>query len=96
LVFNFYSLLSAEAANIPDNSIGKLPTDSSVDALSLAIESGDLVRALLQKNKVVMLRLHAMIFPKQTRRRHWATPKAPSRYSNVPHVPTTLSLLSSF
>jgi hypothetical protein len=30
----------------------------------MAIESGDLVRALLQKNKAVMSRLHAMIFPK--------------------------------
>jgi hypothetical protein len=30
----------------------------------MAIESGDLVRALLQKNKGVMPRLHAMIFPK--------------------------------
>ena len=30
----------------------------------MAIESGDLVRALLQKNKAVLSRLHAMIFPK--------------------------------
>jgi hypothetical protein len=30
----------------------------------MAIESGDLVHALLQKNKAVMSRLNAMIFPK--------------------------------
>jgi hypothetical protein len=30
----------------------------------MAIEYGDLIRALLQKNKGVMSRLHAMIFPK--------------------------------
>ncbi|KAK1677041.1 hypothetical protein QYE76_037889 [Lolium multiflorum] len=44
--------------------LGKLPDNSSVDALSMAIESGDLIHALLQKNKGVMSRLHAMIFPK--------------------------------
>ncbi|KAK1612450.1 hypothetical protein QYE76_036123 [Lolium multiflorum] len=53
-----------EAADIPLNSVGKLPADSSADAISLAIESGDLVRALLQNNRVVLSRLHAMIFPK--------------------------------
>jgi hypothetical protein len=30
----------------------------------MAIESGDLVCDLLQKNKAIMSRLHAMIFPK--------------------------------
>jgi hypothetical protein len=64
LAFNFRSLFSTEAANIPASSVGKLPADSSADALSLAIESGDLVRALLQKKKLVMSVLHAMIFPK--------------------------------
>ncbi|KAK1617954.1 hypothetical protein QYE76_023471 [Lolium multiflorum] len=53
-----------EAANIPAGSIGKLPDSSSADALSMEIESGDLIRALLQKNKRFMSRLHAMIFPK--------------------------------
>ncbi|KAK1662227.1 hypothetical protein QYE76_050386 [Lolium multiflorum] len=32
-----------EAANIPSGSVGKLPDGSSADAISLAIESGDLV-----------------------------------------------------
>nr|XP_051230264.1 uncharacterized protein LOC127348217 [Lolium perenne] len=52
------------AADIPAGPGGKLPDNSSADALSMAIESGDLVRALLQKNKDVMSKLHAMIFPK--------------------------------
>lgn len=64
LGFNFRSLFSAEATDIPASSIGKPPTDSSADALSLAIESGDLVRVLLKKNKAVMSRLLPMIFPK--------------------------------
>ncbi|KAK1618766.1 hypothetical protein QYE76_024283 [Lolium multiflorum] len=42
----------------------KLPNDSPADALSMAIESGELIRALLQKNKGVMSRLHVMIFQK--------------------------------
>jgi hypothetical protein len=57
-------LSSAEAADIPAGSKGKLPDNSSADALTMAIKSNDLIRALLQKNKRVMLRLHAMIFPK--------------------------------
>jgi hypothetical protein len=42
----------------------KLSDNSPTDALTMTIESGDLIRALLQKNKVVISRLHAMIFPK--------------------------------
>ncbi|KAM0831672.1 hypothetical protein ACQ4PT_065381 [Festuca glaucescens] len=52
------------AANIPADSVGKLPADTAADAISLAIESGELVRALLQKNKAVLSRFHAMIFLK--------------------------------
>jgi hypothetical protein len=56
--FNFIGfllllLLLAEAADIPADSIGKLPADSATDAISMEIESGDLVRDLLQKNKAV-------------------------------------------
>ncbi|KAK1650289.1 hypothetical protein QYE76_068094 [Lolium multiflorum] len=58
------TLALLEAADIHASSVGKSPVDSSADALSLAIKSGDLVRALLKKNKAVMSRLHAMIFPK--------------------------------
>jgi hypothetical protein len=50
----------AEAADISANSVGKPPAD----AISMAIESGDLIRPLLQKNKAVLSRFHAMIFPK--------------------------------
>jgi hypothetical protein len=57
-------LFLVEAADIPLNSVDKLPIDSSADAISMEIESGDLVRALLQKNRAVLSRLHAMIFPK--------------------------------
>jgi hypothetical protein len=64
LCFNYHFLSFPEATDIPAGSMGKLPDSSSADALSLAIESGDLIRALLQKNKRVMSRLHAMIFPK--------------------------------
>jgi hypothetical protein len=64
LDFNFRFLFSAEAADIPAGSVGKLPDGSSADAISLAIKFGDLIRALLQKNKAVMSRLHAMILPK--------------------------------
>ncbi|KAK1647968.1 hypothetical protein QYE76_065773 [Lolium multiflorum] len=53
-----------EVADIPAGSKGKLPDNSSADALSMAIESSDLIRPLLQKTKGVMSRLHAMIFPK--------------------------------
>ncbi|KAK1670411.1 hypothetical protein QYE76_058570 [Lolium multiflorum] len=52
------------AVDIPANSEGKLPADTAADAISLAIESGELVRAVLQKNKAVLSRFHAMIFPK--------------------------------
>ncbi|KAM0856774.1 hypothetical protein ACQ4PT_048851 [Festuca glaucescens] len=52
------------ATDIPVNSVGKLPADTAADAISLAIESGEFVRALLQKNKAVLSRFHAMIFPK--------------------------------
>ncbi|KAM0900767.1 hypothetical protein ACQ4PT_020418 [Festuca glaucescens] len=53
------------AANIPADSVGKPPTDSAADAIFtfLAVDSGELVR-VLQKNKVVLSRFHAMIFPK--------------------------------
>ncbi|KAK1615836.1 hypothetical protein QYE76_021353 [Lolium multiflorum] len=53
-----------EAADIPAQSKGKLPDNSYADVLTMAIESDNLIRALLQKNKRFMLRLHAMIFPK--------------------------------
>jgi hypothetical protein len=64
LGLNFCFLFSIEVVDIPSSSVGKLPDGSSTDAISLAIESGNLVRALLQKNKAVMSRLHAMILPK--------------------------------
>jgi hypothetical protein len=57
-------LFLAGAADIPANSVGKLSADTAADAISLAIESDELVRALLQKNKAVLSRFHAMIFPK--------------------------------
>jgi hypothetical protein len=43
LCFNFHCLSSAEATDIPAGSKGKLPDNSSADALSMAIESGDLI-----------------------------------------------------
>ena len=52
------------AADIPANTVGKPPADSAADAISLAVDSGELVRVLLQKNKAVLSRFHAMIFPK--------------------------------
>ncbi|KAK1692312.1 hypothetical protein QYE76_009009 [Lolium multiflorum] len=52
------------AADIPLNYVGKLPVDTVVDDISLVIESGEIVQALLQKNKAVLSRFHAMIFPK--------------------------------
>ncbi|KAK1626074.1 hypothetical protein QYE76_000389 [Lolium multiflorum] len=52
------------AANIPANTISKPPVDSAVDAISLAVKSGKLVRVLFQKNKAVLSRFHDMIFPK--------------------------------
>jgi hypothetical protein len=58
-----FSLLVGNA-DIPANSVGKLPADSAADAISLAIESGELLRVLLQKNKAVLSRFHAMIFLK--------------------------------
>jgi hypothetical protein len=64
LSFNFHCLSCAEATNILAGFKGKLPDNSSADALSMAIKSDDLIRALLHKKKRVMSRLHAMIFPK--------------------------------
>jgi hypothetical protein len=59
-----FLLFFVEDVNIPLDFVGKLPVDSTADAISMAIESGGLVQALLQKNKVVLSRFHAMIFPK--------------------------------
>ncbi|KAK1604498.1 hypothetical protein QYE76_028171 [Lolium multiflorum] len=52
------------AANISSVSTSKLPAEPSVDVVSLAIESSDHIQALLQKNKTVLAKLHAMILPK--------------------------------
>ncbi|KAK1628785.1 hypothetical protein QYE76_003100 [Lolium multiflorum] len=41
------TLALLEATDIPSSSVGKLPDGSSVDAIALGIQSGDLVRALL-------------------------------------------------
>jgi hypothetical protein len=64
LYLKFYYLSSAEAADIPAGPFDKLPNDSPADALSMTIESSKVIQALLHKNKGVMSRLHAMIFPK--------------------------------
>jgi hypothetical protein len=52
----------AEAGDISSGSTGKLLTDS--DPISLATETSDRVRMLLQKSEAVLSRLHAMILPK--------------------------------
>ena len=59
-----FSLSFVGAADIHADSVGKPPADSAADAISLAVDSGELVRVLLQKNKAVLSRFHAMIFPK--------------------------------
>ncbi|KAK1692444.1 hypothetical protein QYE76_009141 [Lolium multiflorum] len=58
------NVILPEAANIPSGPLDKLPDDSRADALSMTIDSSKLIQALLQKNKEVMSRMHAMIFPK--------------------------------
>jgi hypothetical protein len=55
-------LFFAEATDISSGSAGKLPADS--DPISLVIESSDLIRMLLPKNKAVLSRRHTMILPK--------------------------------
>jgi hypothetical protein len=57
------------AAHIDANTVGKLLADSAADAISLAVESGELVRVVLQKNKAVFSRFHAMIFPEADQNR---------------------------
>jgi hypothetical protein len=52
------------AAGIPANTVGKPLDDSAADAISLAVDSVELVRVLLQKSKAVLSRFHAMIFLK--------------------------------
>jgi hypothetical protein len=52
------------AANISADTVGKPLADSAADVISLAVDSGELVRVLLQKNKAVLSRFHAMIFLK--------------------------------
>ncbi|KAK1663211.1 hypothetical protein QYE76_051370 [Lolium multiflorum] len=53
-----------KAADISVDTLGKLPDDSPIDVLTLALESNKLIQALLEKNKGIMSRLHSMIFPK--------------------------------
>ncbi|KAK1677023.1 hypothetical protein QYE76_037871 [Lolium multiflorum] len=53
-----------KAADIPAETLDKLPNNSPANALSLTLESHKLVQALLQKNKGVMARMHSMVFPK--------------------------------
>ncbi|KAK1643005.1 hypothetical protein QYE76_060810 [Lolium multiflorum] len=52
-----------ESADIPSHSLDKLPDNSPANALSMTIESSKVVEALLRKNKEVLSRMHAMIFP---------------------------------
>ncbi|KAM0880055.1 hypothetical protein ACQ4PT_033840 [Festuca glaucescens] len=52
------------AANIPVSCVRKLPVDSAPDAISFAVDSSELVQALLQKNRAALARLFALIFPK--------------------------------
>ncbi|KAK1670877.1 hypothetical protein QYE76_059036 [Lolium multiflorum] len=58
------TLALLKAADIPSDSLDKLPDNSPADALSMTIESNKIVEALLRKNKEVLSRMHAMIFPK--------------------------------
>ncbi|KAK1618285.1 hypothetical protein QYE76_023802 [Lolium multiflorum] len=44
--------------------LGKPPVDPAADVISFAVGSSELVRVLLQKNKAVLSRIFAMIFPK--------------------------------
>ncbi|KAK1684607.1 hypothetical protein QYE76_045455 [Lolium multiflorum] len=53
-----------KSADIPSDSLDKLPENSPADALSMTIESNKVVEALLRKNKEVLSRMHSMIFPK--------------------------------
>jgi hypothetical protein len=64
LISWFFFHFFVGAADIPANTVGELPADSAADAISLAVDSGELVRVLLQNNKAVLSRFHAMIFPK--------------------------------
>ncbi|KAK1613865.1 hypothetical protein QYE76_019382 [Lolium multiflorum] len=64
------------ATDIPANTVGKPPADSAADAISLEVDSSKLVRALLQKNKAILSRFHAMIFPKADQNKT-VTPVAP-------------------
>ncbi|KAK1608414.1 hypothetical protein QYE76_032087 [Lolium multiflorum] len=52
-----------KAADISADTLGKLPDDSPIDVLTLALESNKLIQALLEKNNI-MSRVHSMIFPK--------------------------------
>jgi hypothetical protein len=63
--FLFSSPLFIGVSDIPANTVGKPLADSAADAISFAVDNGELVRVLLQKNKAVLSRFHAMIFPKE-------------------------------
>jgi hypothetical protein len=64
--------LFVESANIPSDSLDKLPDNSPANALSMTIESSKVVEALLRKNKEDLSRMHAMMFPKDLdKRRRW-------------------------
>jgi hypothetical protein len=64
LFLKLHFLSFVEAADIHAGALDKLPDGSPVDALIMTFESSKLIQALLQKNKGVMSRTHAMIFPK--------------------------------
>ncbi|KAK1615525.1 hypothetical protein QYE76_021042 [Lolium multiflorum] len=58
------SLALLKAADIPAKVLDKLPNNSSANALSMTLESHQLVQDLLQKGKGAMARMHSMILPK--------------------------------
>ncbi|KAK1691856.1 hypothetical protein QYE76_008553 [Lolium multiflorum] len=58
------TLALVKSADIPSDSLDKLPDNSPANALSMIVESSKVVEALLQKNKEVLSRMYAMIFPK--------------------------------
>ncbi|KAK1684930.1 hypothetical protein QYE76_045778 [Lolium multiflorum] len=60
---NFVKAL-LRAADIPANLVGKPPVDSAADAISFTVDSNELVRVLLRKNKAASSRLFALIFLK--------------------------------
>ncbi|KAK1680818.1 hypothetical protein QYE76_041666 [Lolium multiflorum] len=58
------ALALLEAASIPVTALDKIPSNSPANGMSMVLTAHQLTRALLDKGKGALTRMHSMIFPK--------------------------------